>query len=94
LQLDEEGRELVQRLGSAINRAIENSSEVANAIAGLRDAGYEMELMLKLEIGLRRQSESERTDAADAPVENFNSELTEEDRRTLRQMRIRLDDNE
>lgn len=88
LELDEEGQELVQRLGAAINSAIERSGEVSDAIASLREAGYEMELNLKLEIGLRRHAEPEEEN------ENSPLELTDEDRRTLRDMRIRFDEPE
>lgn len=89
MELDDEGKELVQRLGAAINRAIERSGEVSDAIANLREAGYDMELTLKLEIGLRQRSE----DYAE-PAEETSFDLTDEDRRTLRNMRIRFDDAE
>lgn len=78
----------MQELGAAINSAVENSPEVAAAIERLREAGYEMELTLRLEIGLREhERDGDREGAEPAPLE-----LTDEDRRTLRGMRIRLDD--
>ncbi|GAC1446795.1 MAG: hypothetical protein NVSMB56_08890 [Pyrinomonadaceae bacterium] len=94
LELDEEGKKLVERLGATINSAIEKSSEVADAIASLRDAGYEMELTLKLEIGLRHEDESPDGSQTDPLAEDFDFEFTDEDRRTLRNMRISLDENE
>jgi hypothetical protein len=84
LEIDDEAREIVQELGSAINAAVERSADVAAAIERLREAGYELELTLRLEIGLR-----ERGADGDAPA---RLELTDEDRRTLRGMKIRLDD--
>jgi len=64
---------------------------MAAAIERLRGAGYEMELTLRLEIGLREHGgdgeEGEGEDSA-------RLELTDEDRRTLRSMRIRFDDGE
>lgn len=84
LEINDEAKEIVQELGAAINAAVERSPEVAEAIERLRGAGYEMELTLRLEIGLR-EHEQGRADAA-------HLELTDEDRRTLRSMRIRLDD--
>jgi hypothetical protein len=47
-----------------------------------------MELTLKLEIGLRER------DAADGDGGGATLELTDEDRRTLRSMKIRFDDAE
>ena len=89
MEINDEAKEIVQELGAAINSAVENSSEVAAAIERLREAGYEMELTLKLEIGLREyEPESEEEDADDPSL----PELTDEDRRTLRSMKIRFDD--
>ncbi len=89
MDINDEGKELVQELGAAINAAVESSSEVASCIERLREAGYEMELTLRLEIGLRRRA----GDGEEADVE-ARLELTDEDRRTLRSMRIRFDDFE
>jgi hypothetical protein len=91
LDIDDDAKELVQDLGSAINSAVGSSSEVSEAIERLRRAGYEMELTLRLEIGLRRRDEDDDGDAASVEA---HLELTDEDRRTLRSMRIRFDDFE
>ena len=53
LEIDDEAKEIVREIGSAINESVENSTKVAEAIERLREAGYEMELTLRLEIGLR-----------------------------------------
>jgi hypothetical protein len=90
LEINDEAKEIVQELGAAINSAVENSTEVAAAIERLREAGYEMELTLKLEIGLREQTGEEGEDEDDS----MRLELTDEDRRTLRSMKIRFDDAE
>ena len=86
MNIDDHTKKIVQELGSAINSAVERSGEVANAIERLREAGYELELTLKMEIGLRHIGEG--ADDADGAL----LELTDEDMRTLRQMRIRTDD--
>ena len=92
LEINDDAKELVQEIGAAINTAVERSPEVADAISRLRAAGYEMELTLKLEIGLRELETEDgpaETDAEDAMLE-----LTDEDRRTLRSMKIRFDEGE
>lgn len=90
MELNDKTKEIVQELGSAINSAVEDSSQVAAAIERLREAGYEMELTLRLEIGLRalEQVDAEAMDAAAV------LELTDEDLHTLRSMKIRIDDGE
>ena len=86
MELNDNAKEIVEEIGRAINAAVERSPEVADAIARLRAAGYEMELSLKLLIGLRELDEEH-----DAGT---TLELTDEDRRTLRSMKIRFDDGE
>jgi hypothetical protein len=90
LDINEDAKEIVQQLGNAINAAVERSSEVADSIARLRAAGYEVELMLKLEIGLRERDADETDEEPDDSAATL--ELTDEDRRTLRSMKIRFDD--
>ena len=90
MEINDEAKEIVQELGAAINSAVENSAEVAAAIERLREAGYEMELTLRLEIGLREYEAEPEEDGGDPA----RLELTDEDRRTLRSMKIRLDDSE
>ena len=91
MEINDDAKEIVQELGAAINSAVERSHEVADAIARLREAGYEMELTLRLEIGLREYSGEEGEEDGD---ESMRLELTDEDRRTLRSMKIRFDDAE
>ena len=86
MEIDDEAKQIVQDLGTAINSAVERSTQVAEAIERLREAGYEMELTLRLEIALRQQSEDDATESQEAALE-----LTDEDMRTLRRMKIRID---
>jgi hypothetical protein len=95
LEINDDAKELVQEIGEAINAAVERSPQVADAISRLRAAGYEMELTLKLEIGLRETgAEDDADEATHAAVEDTTLELTDEDRRTLRSMKIRFDESE
>ena len=88
MEIDDDAKEIVREIGTAINESVENSPQVAEAIERLRDAGYEMELTLRLEIGLRPHSGEEgETDEA-------NLELTDEDVQVLQRMKIRIDPEE
>jgi P2-related tail formation protein len=87
LEINDEAKQIVHELGTAINSAVEQSPQVAEAIERLREAGYEMELTLRLEIGLRQHDEDEEETAN----EETTLELTDEDKRTLRGMKIRID---
>jgi hypothetical protein len=89
LEINDDAKQIVHELGTAINSAVENSSQVAEAIERLREAGYEMELTLRLEIALREHTEEEEADPEETALE-----LTDEDLRTLRRMKIRIDSEE
>jgi hypothetical protein len=86
LEIDDEAKELVREIGSAINESVEQSTKVADAIERLREAGYEMELTLRLEIGLRPHAGDE-----DDESEGASLNLTEEDLQVLQRMKIRID---
>jgi len=88
LEIDDEAKEIVRDIGTAINESVENSSRVAEAIERLRDAGYEMELTLRLEIGLRPHANDESGDG------DTSLELTDEDMQVLQRMKIRIDPEE
>ena len=84
MEIDDDAKEIVREIGTAINESVENSPKVAEAIERLRDAGYEMELTLRLEIGLRPHSEEDAD--GDATLN-----LTDEDVQILQRMKIRID---
>lgn len=87
MQLDENAKSAVRELGDAINRAVEQSERVVNAIENLREIGYEPNLSLKLEIGLQEIFMDEQPDEISQDTE---LELTDEDVRTLRRMKIKF----
>lgn len=86
MDLDEPAKEIVKEIGSAINAAVEQSPHVASAIERLREAGFDLELTIRLEIGLRERGEDQETGE-----ESFGLELTDDDVQTLRRMKIRID---
>ena len=82
MEIDDRAKEIVQEIGTAINESVENSSKVAEAIERLRDAGYEMELTLRLEIGLRPNTTDEGPENSDEEAAALS--LTDEDLQILR----------
>jgi hypothetical protein len=95
MELDEQSKRAVREIGMAINRAIEKSTAVAEAVQRLRELGYEPNLTLKLEIALQEIENRVNgsvgvADAADF-AEDIELELTDEDVRTLRRMKIKIE---
>ena len=89
MEMDEETKRLAEDVGTAINESVRDSAAVAAAIERLREAGFEMELTLKLEIGLRAHTDSD----GEEPSPN-SLDLTDEDLRILRSMKIKIDSEE
>jgi hypothetical protein len=66
VQLDDQLKRLLRELGHAINDTIGDSERIADAIAGVRAAGYDIVLKLDATIGLaRRESQSPRITSTD-----------------------------
>ncbi|HEX8847603.1 MAG TPA: hypothetical protein VF791_23375 [Pyrinomonadaceae bacterium] len=89
MDISDDAKQIVHELGTAINSAVEKSTQVAEAIERLREAGYELELTLRLEIALRQHPASDEAEKSGAALD-----LTDEDMRTLRRMKIRIDSEE
>ncbi len=90
MEMDDYTKKLAEEVGTAINESVQQSPSVAAAIERLREAGFEMELTLKLEIGLRPQSGEDESGSEGAR----SLELTDEDLRVLRSMKIKIDPEE
>jgi hypothetical protein len=86
--MDDHTKQLAEEVGTAINESVQQSASVAAAIERLREAGFEMELTLKLEIGLRPQREESTNE------EPGSLEFTDEDLRVLQAMKIKIDPEE
>lgn len=80
MELDNRMKQLLQKLGHAINDSVAESDRIAEAISGVREAGFEIVLKLDATIGLARRSSEE-------------SRMTTQDRRFLESMRIRVDED-
>jgi len=87
--MDDHTKQLAEEVGTAINESVQQSPTVAAAIERLREAGFEMELTLKLEIGLRAQREGESDSESSGSLE-----LTDDDMRVLQAMKIKIDSEE
>jgi hypothetical protein len=79
LQLDERMKQLLRELGHAINDTVSESERIADAISGVRAAGFDIVLKLDATIGLARRP------AQDA-------KMTSQDRRFLEALHIRVDE--
>jgi hypothetical protein len=89
MDMDDHTKQLAEEVGTAINESVQQSPTVAAAIERLREAGFEMELTLRLEIGLRAQRDGESDGESSGSLE-----LTDEDMRVLQAMKIKIEPEE
>jgi hypothetical protein len=73
-------KQLLRELGHAINDTVSDSERIADAISGVRAAGFDIVLKLDATIGLARRT------AHDA-------RMTSQDRRFLESLHIRVDED-
>lgn len=83
MELDERAKNASRELGEALNAALESSVRVRDAIDRLREIGFVPNLTLRLEL-LRTKPDDESNG-------QIELQLSEEDRRTLRKMKISLE---
>jgi hypothetical protein len=79
VQLDDHLKQLLRELGHAINDTVSDSERISEAIANVRAAGFDIVLRLDATIGLaKRDAEPSR--------------MTQQDRRFLESLHIRVDE--
>jgi hypothetical protein len=66
--LDDKLKELMQELGNAINESLSESERIAAAIGEIKEAGYDVFLVLEATIGFNRHTDGEES-AEGAPAE-------------------------
>lgn len=79
MQLDDRMKQLLRELGHAINDSVSESERIAEAIANVRAAGFDIVLKLDATIGLARRPPKD-------------AHMTKQDRRFLESLHIRVDE--
>lgn len=89
---DDELKILLKKLNQAVNETISESTKVNVALQNLRDAGYEVFLIMEVAIrSSKRQAEA--AEAGAAADKKFKLRLTSEDAKFLKSLKISVDDH-
>lgn len=96
MQLDDNLKQLMKELGAAINDALSESEEISEAIQNVRNAGYDVFLVLEATIGFNKRSKAE---GAEEPSANgglrsgeMKLKVTAQDLKFLRSLKISVED--
>jgi hypothetical protein len=90
--MDDRLKQLMQELGNAINESLSDSEAIAQAIGEIKQAGYDVFLVLEATIGFNKRQTEEagpREEGASATTYTRIS-LTHQDEEFLRAMKISL----
>ena len=86
-------RRLMKSLGETINETLSDSPKINEAIQNIRDAGYEVFLIIEATIGFNRKGKGERESvAAPAKIDDpVRLRITSEDAKFLKSLKIAID---
>src|SRR4030088_2300048 len=100
--MEDRMKNLMHDLGNAINDSLSDSDRIAEAIGEIKQAGYDVFLVLEATIGFNRRDENEEDDdesieVAEEPKQRtFETtgkiKFTSQDHRCLRALKIAVDD--
>jgi hypothetical protein len=93
LQLDDNLKQLIQELGAAINDALSESNGINEAIQNVKNAGYDVFLVLEATIGFNKKSAETVTETAVvAQTDDAQLKVTGQDLKFLRSLKISVED--
>ena len=87
-------KNLMQELGNAINDSLSDSDRIAEAIGEIKQAGYDVFLVLEATIGFNKREEQAATVGKPALVNARGAEfrINAQDLKFLKSLRISVDD--
>ncbi len=95
MQLDDNLKQLMKELGAAINDALSESEDISEAIQNVRNAGYDVFLVLEATIGFNKRSKTEGGDEVSAnglKSGEMKLKVTAQDLKFLRSLKISVED--
>jgi hypothetical protein len=94
LELDENFKDLIKELGSAINKSLSDSESISEVMERIRGAGYDLFLVLEVTIGFNKRGEANLVHRQKlTPEQRQDSEfhLTNQDAEFLRELKIAVE---
>jgi len=94
MQLDDNLKQLMKELGAAINDALSESEEISEAIQNVRNAGYDVFLVLEATIGFNKRSKTDLSEETTGGLKSGEMKLkvTAQDLKFLRSLKISIED--
>jgi hypothetical protein len=91
--VDQRLKGLMKELGEAINSSLSDSDEIAAVISRIKARGYDVFLVLEATIGFNHRSEEVvEKSPIKTPTSPADFQITSQDVKFLKSLRIRVDD--
>jgi hypothetical protein len=96
VELDDNFKRLIKELGEAINESLADSEKISEVMTRVRNAGYDLFLVLEVTIGFNKRGEinlvhRQKLNADGRSDPDFH--LTSQDTQFLRALKITVDEN-
>ena len=88
MELDDNLKQLMKQLGMAISESLTDSEPISEAISNIKDAGYDVFLVLEATIGFNKRDETHLEKDRLPQMRNGKLSLTTEDNQFLKSLRI------
>lgn len=92
--VDQQLKKLVKELGEAINQAVAESDNIAEVMARIKAEGHEVFLVLEATIGFNQREAGGVPSPRDETTSSGELEITSQDLKFLRSMRIAVNETE
>ncbi len=93
--MDKRLKSMMKELGDAINSSLSDSDQIAEVISRIKAGGYDVFVVLEATIGFNQHDEDEaetETTSVNSSSSSSNVEMTAQDVKFLKLLRISLDD--
>lgn len=93
--MDKRLKSMMKELGDAINSSLSDSDQIAEVISRIKAGGYDVFVVLEATIGFNQHDEAEaetETTSVNSSSSSSNVEMTAQDVKFLKLLRISLDD--
>jgi uncharacterized protein (UPF0335 family) len=91
--LNQQVKELIQKLGEAIHESVSESDQISGVVREIREQGFDVLLMLEATIGLNEVDEDEDQDVLELGDGEAEGPFTHNDLSFLRSLRITTEEN-
>jgi hypothetical protein len=90
--VDQELKKLMKELGEAINQAVADSDQISDVMARIKASGHDVFLVLEATIGFNQRDGAQESSTQKDFPSSGKLEVTSQDLKFLRSMRIAMND--